>query len=113
MDGAMIIVPVEGEPTHVGYEAGQRPSLGDIQQAVGGSIELIPLLDRVDMPDGDIVEIVAYCNEEGKINRLPVNVEANLVYTRSCLLQGLMPDDILVGPVVLLMGTKEFLGRGE
>ncbi len=106
----MIIVPVKGEPRHIPYNhPGERPSLGDIQRAVGGPIEMVPLFNRVQLSDRAVVSVVAYCNEEGKGERLPINADATILWRRCMRDQGLVLDDVLVGDVVILMGTPQFM----
>jgi hypothetical protein len=74
-------------------EVGDYPvNLTWMQQQVGGYIEAISLLD-----DGTVM----YCNEEGKIHNLPVNVIATELYRAA---HG--PYDIIMGDVILL-GTDD------
>lgn len=106
----MVIIPTRGQATHVPYNhPGERPSLGDLQRAVGGPIEIMPLFNRVQLSDREIVSVIAYCNEEGKLERLPINAEATILWRRSLQMQGLVLEDVAVGDVVILMGTPEFM----
>ena len=51
-----------------------------------------------------------YLNEEGKLERLPVNHTANRLFARGTLQS--TPGDFLVGPVVVL-GVLNDLGRND
>ena len=81
MTKALIVRPT-GEKEHVDIEANDLAVLNVI---VGGYIEYVYVTDGVH----------AYCNEEGKLQGLPVNIEA----TR---LAGRLGVDILCGTVVFL-----------
>jgi hypothetical protein len=70
-----------------------RPTYQDINRAVGGYIEMVPH----DAPEAQT--LTAYCNEYGKLDRLPVNMTA----TRFLRMRG----DILCGPVVLIGGPDD------
>jgi hypothetical protein len=66
-----------------------KPTLTDLQSAVGGYIEVVP-------HDGDFT---AYCDEEGKLNGQPVNSAATIFLG--------VRGDILMGPVVLIGGPDD------
>lgn len=109
MKGALLVIPAGGEPYDIRYE-GERPGLQKMQELVGGSIEMIPLLEYVDLADGDHpFPVEAYCNEEGKNHRLPFNEVATALWARELNRRGMQLTDVLVGPVVLVMGDKEFM----
>lgn len=80
----MIVPADKSEPVRVREV---EYTLKHMQALVGGSIGLVPL-----------VGCTAYCNEEGKINRLPYNERA----TELALHLGWepLPGDVLVGDVV-------------
>jgi hypothetical protein len=71
-----------------------EPSLKDAQTFVGGYVE------GISFPNGDYLII----NEEGKLNRLPVNDEATKLwrstFTADKYLWG--QDDFVVGPAILI-----------
>lgn len=72
-----------------------------LQKAVGGYIEVIP--GFVKFRDE---ECVAFCNEEGKLNGLPYNDVATMLWHG----QFSFPvNDILVGNVIVITGDEEFL----
>ena len=66
-----------------------EPTLTQLQTAVGGYIELVPHF----VPE-------AYCNEEGKLHQLPVNVTATALWWEAMGIA--ICDDFLVGSVVLV-----------
>lgn len=70
-------------------------------ELVGGYIEIVPLFDTF---QGE--EAVACCNEEGKLDRLPVNTNATEAWW---LAAGQPLDDFLVGDVVICQGDAEFM----
>lgn len=71
MDNLMLIIKTNGDIAYVRFD--KKPSLKQMQDLVGGYIEptTLPYLDE----QGDYIAIV---NEEGMLNRLPVN---HMVYT--------------------------------
>lgn len=64
-------------------------TLEDLQKAVGGYIEAIPLGS----------DSSAYINEEGKLRRLPLNPVATAIAHRK---NSLRLNDFIVGPMVIL-----------
>lgn len=76
------------------------PPLEFFQKAVGGSIEVVPGFTR---REGN--PCVAFCNEEGKWEKLPVNPLATTIWLAACPLV----QDVLVGPVVIVEGDEEFM----
>lgn len=77
---------------HVDIREG-KPSLEDLQAAVGGYVQVIPPLSR----DGD--EAVIWMDEEGKVKGIRVNETADwLVRSHG---PNLMPGDRICGPVAL------------
>jgi hypothetical protein len=65
--------------------------LAEAQALVGGLIEVFPL------NDGRIM----VCNEEGKLEHLPVNVEATILFRRTY-----GPVDTIVGDVIVCQGRE-------
>lgn len=77
-----------------------KPSLSDLQKAVGGCIETIPMFTSYRGKP-----CVAYCNEEGKLNGLPFNFEATELWVQNAVDNGAMNvTDVLLGDIVT--GTK-------
>lgn len=77
-------IKADGTTLEVVPSNGTNFSLAELQAFVGGYIE------RVECPDGREM----YCNEEGKLQNLPVNTIATK-------LSGLFPYDLVVGDVVV------------
>lgn len=67
---------------HVRPKDGKSFSLAELQEMVGGTIEIIHL------PDGWWLVV----NDEGKLLRLPYNLAATVIYNRK--------DDFIVGNAV-------------
>lgn len=75
-------------------------TLEELQKSVGGYIETVPYFDRY---NGE--PCVAFCNEEGKLDGLPLNVAATNAWQKLC---G-CTIDVLVGDVCILTGDAEFM----
>jgi hypothetical protein len=82
--GERLSIPAVGE--EIQPANGTDFKLAEIQALVGGLVEVFPL------GDGDIM----VCNEEGKLEGLPVNVEATIIFRRTY-----GPVDTIVGDVVI------------
>jgi len=76
-------------------------ALEELQAAVGGYIETVPYFDKYGPHD-----CVAFCNEEGKLNNLPLNEQATQAWQEAV---GQPLGDVLVGDIIILSGDKEFL----
>lgn len=97
MHGKMIIIGTDGSETVTEY-TGTIP-LADMQSAVGGYIEIIPMFERF---RGETC--VAFCNEEGKMYSLDYNRKATEHWRAVH-----SSRDFLVGPVAIVIGNDEFL----
>lgn len=97
MKGTLYIIPADGEKAAEERKLTTFPSLEELQGLVGGYIERVPSFGSVDM--------IAYCNEEGKNNGLPINERATRLWKR------FEPrvTDHLVGDVIFLSGDQEFM----
>lgn len=84
----MLIIWVRDTGDTEVHELSHTPTLEEAQALVGGYVEVVYL------PDGRQMLI----DEEGKLKRKPVNVEATMLYGRR--------NDVIVGDVVVL--EKEF-----
>jgi hypothetical protein len=92
------------------------PGLEFLQSCVSGYVEAVPSFASIEY-DGKIRPCVTFCNEEGKLDGLPLNQEATLLWDRALRRtrhSGLScPDgtlaDVLVGPIVVLIGDEEFI----
>ena len=77
----------------------------DINRLVGGFIEQVPFFNVFQGK-----ACVAFCNEEGKNEGLLFNPLASLLWYRQNGLEGLtIGQDILVGPVVIIVGDRELM----
>ena len=72
--------------------ADEGSQLKQLQEAVGGWIQAVDLTDKLTM----------WCNEEGKLNRLPINSLATDLWEES-----FGQTDIIVGNVIFTGGTGE------
>jgi hypothetical protein len=107
VDGSQLITPVKSEP-----------SLEMMKEGIdGGYLEIIPRFNWINY-DGVVRKCVAFCDEDGKIKRLPLNKAATIQWDRCLQEQGLpgllTPDgqhmiDHLVGPILVVTGDKEFM----
>jgi hypothetical protein len=82
------------------------PGLEELQEAVKGSIEVVPYFTAF---CGD--PCVAFCNEEGKLKGMPVNTVANMHWVMAISRLVFKINDVLVGPVVIITGPRSFLGQ--
>jgi hypothetical protein len=80
------------------------PELEWLQGIVGGYIEGIPHWDRIEWC-GASRPCIAFCNENGKLDGLPLNRTATREWYA---IVGIVPD-VLVGDVVVLFGDREFM----
>lgn len=99
MRGKMTIIDVDGHFTETELTA--TPTLDELRAAVGGDIELVPLIDRFNGRP-----CVVFCNEDGKIDGLEPNPAAQALW---CLAVGPALDDFLVGPVAIVSGDEAIL----
>lgn len=89
VDGYYIIHPGDDEAKVRFTAAESEPPLDTLQTSVGGYIEMVPFWTHRNSQ--------AICNEEGKLQGLPSNALANLLW------EG-YPDDVLVGTIIILCG---------
>jgi hypothetical protein len=99
MQGSMTIIKSSGLTVFQPFT--EKPTLEEFQAIVGGNIELIPGFVTL----GGAV-CIAYCNEEGKLNKLPFNATATALWDEAT---GGAFDDILVGDVVVITGDEELM----
>jgi hypothetical protein len=79
------------------------PELKTLQKLVGGYIEVVPHFKTLYGKP-----CVAYCNEEGKLNGLPINHGATALWA-AALGASVKLHDVLAGTVVVLTGDPEIL----
>lgn len=94
-------------------ELTEEPGLDFWQEAVGGLIEAVPSFDTIQY-QGEKRHCVAFCNEEGKLIGLPANRHATRLWHQALPPPGLITPhlglaDVLVGPVVVVFGDREFM----
>ena len=87
------------------FKVRKGPSVRRLQMLVGGYIELVPYWETFRDKDGRSCPCRAFCNENAKLEGLPVNELATTVWHAEA---GLMPD-YLAGVVVVVFGTEQFL----
>lgn len=101
MKGMAIVIDVAGEP-HL-HPLTAPPTLEQYHQWVGGYIELIPYFNHFLGK-----ECAAFCNEEGKLENLPINRAATDLWAEQY--PQIRGVDVLVGNIVIVTGDKELLG---
>lgn len=86
------------------------PELTRLQHAVGGWIEEVKMFDTIDLDDA-IIGCVAFCNGEGRKQDLDINVHATLLWRTALRRKNIKPiNEILHGPIVVLVGDPAFFG---
>lgn len=98
MSGFIVVIPYDRRARR--YRARMHPSLRRLQWIVGGSIEAVPHWTSFQGTD-----CVAYCNEEGKLEHLPINHVATAAWHHQAGL--LSHPDWLCGHVVVIVGLPE------
>jgi hypothetical protein len=114
MQGTIVQIKIDG--TRWVTEVTGKPKLEDLKAAIGGGfLELVPFFDTYEHGD-KIVKCIAYCDEHGKMNKLPINKEATILWERALSRTGrslLSPEgqilDILVGPICIVFGDADFM----
>lgn len=84
-----LVIPAQGDPYKA--EIPENKELEELQRIVGGWIEYVPVHNN------DEVGLSLFCNEEGKLQGLPVNLRATHYFSFA-----LREDDVLVGDVILM-----------
>lgn len=90
------------------FKITRGPSLRRLQRIVGGYIELVPHWVTF---GPDRYACLAFCNEDG--HRL--GLAPNLIATRAWAIEtgGRWPGDTLLGNVVVVFGSREFLQQWD
>lgn len=99
MQGTLIVIKTDGTTSEKKLD--RTPTLAELSQEVGGYIEVVPCFDT-----WNGLPCVVFCNEEGKLQRLPVNHFAQMEWEKSL---GSLVNDQLVGNVVICHGDDEFM----
>lgn len=106
MKGQIIIItPDSTEATVERRDMTAPPSLPELQELVGGYIELAPMLNHFMTPQG-LKPCVAFWNEDGRMLKLPRNNMATAIWSESVPELRSQP---IVGNVVVLIGDDEFM----
>jgi hypothetical protein len=108
MNGTMLVIQTNGEIIETQHD--RVPDTTVIHEALGGYLELVPYFTTIDL-HGRVYRCVAFCNEHGKMNNLPDNERANIIWQVAQIRLNLYTDDHLVGPIVVLFGDREFMAE--
>ena len=86
-------------------------TLEQLREAVGGGwLEAVPHFNYIPDHKNNVVKCVVFCDEEGKLKQLEINKNATALWFSSCKYQKKpMPNDMLVGPIAIVYGDKEFM----
>lgn len=86
--------------------------LAYMQRQVNGPIETVPMFSCINWR-GSEKKGVAFCNEEGRLNKMHVNHAANNIWRASAAIEMEQEDyqltDQLYGPVLFVWGDDEFM----
>ena len=104
MKGRLTIVPVDPRAPVSSKELAGVPRLEALQKAIGGDIEVVPFFARYKGK-----RCVAFCDEHGKLDGLPVNQRATKLWYDQTPLGPYIHPDVLVGPVVIITGDRALL----
>lgn len=108
-----LIAPDSPEPRVTEYTA--EIPLGELQRVVGGYIEIVPywITAKVGRDSATRAPACVFCNEEGKLHRLPRNHFADALWKEAIAAdfghRGTPQGDYLVGPVAIVTGDAEFM----
>lgn len=84
--------------------------LRDLQSAIGGYIEVVPLWDQFKF--GEMIERAAvFCDEDGKGKNLPLNHAMTVLWRAHLSRLGRRTTDYLVGPIAVVTGDDEFMNE--
>lgn len=107
MQGTIVSITTDGQVAQ--RDVTSADILPIVNGIVGGWIEDIPLFSTY-LVDGKKVDCVAFCNEEGKLLGLPINVTTTkLWYEHLAPLCKYDLNDVLVGDIAVVFGDKEFM----
>jgi hypothetical protein len=103
MNGKLIIIRPSGSPEVRDLHA--EPTLEVMREIVGGYLEIVPFFTTIEI-GGAVRACLALCNEEGKLERLPFNRRATLIWDSAMRRAGLgtCSPDYLVGSIAVIVG---------
>ena len=87
--------PLEWEQKEIIYASDQEPSGEELRTMVGGWLEMVNVVF-----EGRHCQAIV--NEEGKLNGLPVNLEATSMYHAWLHENGFSVDDVIVGNMAIM-----------
>lgn len=102
MKGKLYTIHEHKPATSIDIDA--PPSLETLREIVGGNIQAIPYLTKY----GD-ESCVAFCNEDGKLNGLPINMRATEIWADNFKIESHQLGDVLVGKVAIVTGDNELM----
>jgi len=112
MRGTMLVYEPGNDDAPIVEHLDAAPTLEQLKAHIPGWLEKVPGFS-LDRHDGRWRKCVALCDEEGKLKGLPVNEQATIRWRIAQLRtkpQNMAPlNDVLVGPVVVLYGDREFM----
>ena len=116
MKGTIITLPCSGN--RLATPIDRLPTLDPLRVAVGvRDIELVPGFDTIEH-GGSVMPCVAFCEEDAKLKRRPINKDATILWDAALLRAGypglLKPGekriaDMLCGQVAVVFGDPEFM----
>jgi len=108
MRGDVIVLrPNRGPETRTYFG---RPPYDLVSSAVGGSIEIVPMFDHVQLFDGTSTRAVVFCNSEAYMLDLPDNFWATAAWHYIIRAKGeKRPLAMLKGTVIIITGDDEFM----
>ena len=65
------------EQSHLPFD--QPPALEDLQAGVGDYFQAVPSFDTISY-GGTVLNCIAFCNEHGKLDHLPINEGATIAW---------------------------------
>ena len=86
-----LVIPVFGDAREVDVPDELNPRVSELQRLVGGPIEYVPTEQ----------DVTLFCNEDGKVVRLPANKTATLAFGQLITPHG----DYFAGDVVVIGGS--------
>jgi hypothetical protein len=100
MKGKYTIIATTGVISEA--ELNEPPSLATLRAGVGGFIEVVPMFDLYKDE-----HCVCFCNEEGKLMGLPINISATELWHKQRHPHPI--DDVLCGDVIIIRGDNELM----
>lgn len=105
----LVLVTVRADGTVGEQQIDPRDCLPQLQDAVGGYLEVVPYLKLFDH-GGATHSCVAFCDEEGKLKGKPVNRQASDIWDRQLAEKGVRRNiDVLVGDIAFVFGDPALM----